>query len=557
MLSDATDFISVIGINAARYADVPVFRLLARGEEVTDTLTYGELHERALRVAGAVQAATPLDARVLLVFQPGLELAVAFVGVMLAGRVPVAVTPLLCRDRARLRAISANAGPSLLLCGEGLQDGVRTALEGIEAGYRAESLSGILEGSWDWRHPGGRSEAVAFLQYTSGSTASPKGVVVTHANLLHNLRQIEAKFGVTSSDVSVSWLPPYHDMGLIGGILEPLYVGLPTILMPPQYFIQKPLRWLRAVERFGGTATGGPNFALQMCVDSIGAEEAERLSLHTLRLMFTGSERIRPATLEAFEERFWVSGLRKEVFYPCYGLAESTLISTGGVAGRGYRLYYHSGLRASHVSCGTSIAQQELQIVRPGTGELCGEEEVGEILIGSPSVTPGYYGDKAEDAELFQSVAGADGSACRLLRTGDLGFLQDGELFVTGRLKEVLIIRGKTHYPQDLEEAVEALDERINRGGVICFAVENASTEGLVVYCELRRRRRKEFVRSELTAAITAMLGRLHGLAPLHVGFLDERALPRTTSGKLRRLKLREDHLAGTLVEAAETPTSS
>jgi acyl-CoA synthetase (AMP-forming)/AMP-acid ligase II len=557
MLSEATDFISVIEINAARYADVPMFRLLARGEDVTDTLTYGDLHERALRAAGAVQEATPPDARVLLAFQPGLELAVAFVGVMLAGRVPVAVTPLLFRDPARLRAISANAGPALLLCGDGLLDGVRSALEGIGAGYRAESLSGILQGTWDWRHPGRRSESVAFLQYTSGSTASPKGVVVTHANLLHNLRQIEAKFGLTSSDVSVSWLPPYHDMGLIGGILEPLYVGLQTILMPPQYFIQKPLRWLRAAERFGGTATGGPNFALQMCVDSIGAEEAERLSLRSLRLLFTGSERIRPATLEAFEQRFRASGLRKEVFYPCYGLAESTLISTGGVAGKGYRLHYHSGLRSSYVSCGTSIASQELRVVRPGTGELCGEEEVGEILIGSPSVTGGYYGDKVRDAELFHSEVGADGSPRRLLRTGDLGFLQDGELFVTGRLKEVLIIRGKTHYPQDLEEAVEALDDRINRGGVACFAVENESTEGLVVYCELRRRRRKEFVRAELAAAVAAMLGRLHGLAPLHVGFLDERALPRTTSGKLMRLKLREEHLAGTLVEAAETLSSS
>lgn len=552
MLNEAKDMIGVLEANVVKHADRVLFRFLGRGEEVTDSLTYAELYTRALRLAGSVQERTPAGARVLLVFHPGLELAVAFAAVILAGRIPLTTTSLIHKDLPRLQAITASAEPSLMVCGDALATSLAPAVAAIGAAYPVETYGQLMETGGDWSHPGIRPDDIAFLQYTSGSTSSPKGVVVTHAGLLHNLQQIQSKFGNSADDVSISWLPPYHDMGLIGGILEPLFVPVPTVFMPPLYFIQKPLRWLKAIERYQGTATGGPNFALQMCVDRIPPAEAEQLSLRSLRLLFSGAERIRPSTLEAFEKRFRPSGLPDRVIYPCYGLAESTLISTGGVWGTGYTVNHHPGLGTSHVSCGTSIKDQALLIADPTSGELLEEGQVGEILIGSPSVTPGYYRDANADAELFRIITYVTGASLRMLRTGDLGYLHQGELFVTGRCKEVLIIRGRTHYPQDLEEAVELLDDRINPGGVACFAVEEVSTEGLVVYCEIRRSRRKDFVRSELSTAITAMLGRLHGLVPQYIGFLDERTLPRTTSGKLMRLKLREDHLSGSIEEARE-----
>jgi acyl-CoA synthetase (AMP-forming)/AMP-acid ligase II/acyl carrier protein len=404
------------------------------------------------------------------------------------------------------------------------------------------------------------------LQYTSGSTSDPKGVMVSHGNLLNNLECIRQSFGIgeTEEDLEsatgVFWLPAYHDMGLIGGILTPLYMGGRSVLMSPTAFLQRPMRWLQAIHDYRATISGAPSFAYEYCVRRTTADERKALDLSCWRLAFCGAEPIRAETLRHFAEAFGNAGFRLDAFYPCYGLAETTLLAAGPPYDQEPRiLTVNRAALAEHrvaeacgepaemtqrlVGCGQPVPGHTIVIVRPETSIECGDDEVGEILVQGQSVTQGYWDRPEETEQLFGArVAGREG---KFLRTGDLGFFRDGELFVTGRVKDVIIIRARNHYPQDIEQSAEEAHPAVLPGAA--FAVEaKDGDEELIVVHQLDRQFRGANM-DDIVRAIRRAIVEQHELDPHAIVLIRQTSLPITSSGKVQRNLCREQYLAGEL----------
>jgi acyl-CoA synthetase (AMP-forming)/AMP-acid ligase II/acyl carrier protein len=416
-----------------------------------------------------------------------------------------------------------------------------------------------------WQPPAVSDAALALLQYTSGSTSDPKGVMVSHSNLLNNLECIRRSFGIGDLEddrvwaTGVFWLPAYHDMGLIGGILTPLYMGGRAVLMSPTSFLQRPMRWLQAIHEYHATISGAPNFAYEYCIRRTTAEERATLDLSAWRLAFCGAEPIRAETLEHFVEAFRPAGFRPHAFYPCYGLAETTLLA----AGPDYRLdprvlTVNRTALADHrvvpacgepveltqrlVGCGQPMNDHRLLIVRIDGDAPCGDGEVGEILIQGPSVAQGYWNRPEETEEVFgATISGHEG---RFLRTGDLGFFRDGELFVTGRVKDVIIIRGRNHYPQDIEQSAEEAHPAVLPGAA--FSITEDGHERLVVVHQLDRQFR-DADQQQVVQAIRRAIVEQHELDPYAIVLIRQTSLPITSSGKVQRNLCREQYLAGEL----------
>jgi acyl-CoA synthetase (AMP-forming)/AMP-acid ligase II len=356
----------------------------------------------------------------------------------------------------------------------------------------------------EWQRPVLTGDTPAFLQYTSGSTSQPKGVIVSHANLLHNEELIQQAFSQTESSVIVGWLPLYHDMGLIGNVLQTLYVGAQCVLMSPAAFLQSPFRWLQAISYAKATTSGGPNFAYDLCVRKISEEQRAQLDLSSWKVAFNGAEPIRPATLERFTEAFAPCGFNAEAFHPCYGLAEATLFVTGKAAGSPRAQSFNvaelvknrvvsSGGNGTEnkrlVSCGVSFGEQTVVVVNPETRIEADTDEVGEIWVAGPSIAGGYWNQPEATRQTFHAQLAGD-TQKKFLRTGDLGFVFDGELYVTGRLKDLIIIRGLNHYPQDIEQTVEQSHAALRPGCGAAFSVEIEGEEKLVVVQEVQRTRK-------------------------------------------------------------------
>ncbi|MFL6234775.1 MAG: amino acid adenylation domain-containing protein, partial [Thermoanaerobaculia bacterium] len=381
------------------------------------------------------------------------------------------------------------------------------------------------DGAAPAREPDPRS--IAFLQYTSGSTATPKGVMVTHANLLHNERMIGAAFDMDEESVVVGWLPLYHDMGLIGNVLQPLHAGGRCVLMSPVAFLQRPMRWLEAVSRYRGTVSGGPNFAYELCLRKAAPEALAGLDLSSWKVAFNGAEPVRASTLERFAAAFAPCGFRREAFYPCYGLAEATLFVTGGHGAR---------VERERVSCGRVWMGQRVAIADPENGE---ERPEGEIWISGPSVARGYWENEEATARDFHAfLPSGEGP---FLRTGDLGFLSGGELYVSGRLKDLIILRGRNHYPQDVELTAERSHPGLLPGGGAAFSVETAGEERLVVVHEVARHR-KDGV-EEIAEAVRRAVAAEHEVQVHEVVLIRQAGLPKTSSGKVQRRLCRQQYL--------------
>jgi amino acid adenylation domain-containing protein len=411
-----------------------------------------------------------------------------------------------------------------------------------------------------WQPPPIDGDTVAFLQYTSGSTAAPKGVMLTHANLLHNSALIHQCFGHSPQSQGVIWLPPYHDMGLIGGIIQPLYGGFPVTLLSPIDFLKRPLRWLQAISRYGATTSGGPNFAYDLCVRKVGPQERATLELSSWDLAFNGAEPVRVETMARFVEAFAGCGFRREAFYPCYGLAEGTLIASGGhkaappvvesVDGLALGQNRIASVAAAHadaqalVGCGHSLEGQQIVIADPETLHRCPPDRIGEVWVGGPSVARGYWGQPEETEETFQAHL-VDGEG-PFLRTGDLGFLREGELFITGRIKDLIIIRGRNHYPQDIEQTVEASHPVLRPGCGAAFSVQVAGEERLVVAQEVRRES-ADLDTEGIIHTIRQAVAERHELQVHSVVLLRPRCIPKTSSGKIQRHACRAGFVAGTL----------
>ena len=558
----ASTLVELLRTRAERQPDRWAYSFLADGDEEELRLTYAELDLRARATAAELRRVAPPGARVLLFYPAGLDYVAAFFGCLYAGMVAVpAYPPRNERMLPRVLAILADAEPSVVLTTTALLPRLRGMLQEAPNAQSLRWLDttqtpGTAAG--EWTPPAIEEKSIAFLQYTSGSTATPKGVMLTHRNLLENSAAICERFEMKPENLVMSWLPAYHDMGLIGGVLQPIYSGLPCVLMAPVAFIQRPLRWLRAITRFGITCSGGPSFAYELCLQ-IPPAQREGLDLSSWDVAFNGSEPIHAATLARFAEAYAPYGFRSRAFLPCYGLAESTLIASGSVKGTGatVRSFDKGGLEAGAavpseegasarplVSCGPPATGQTIRIVDPNTRRSLPAETIGEIWLAGPSIAQGYWNRNEESEATFQADT-ADTAEGPFLRTGDLGFFSEGELYVTGRLKDLIIFRGRNYYPQDIELTVGSCHESLRRTGGAAFSVPVAGEERLVVVQEVAFREQPDI--DEVTGAVRLAVARQHELEAYAVVLIRPGTLPKTSSGKVQRRLCQKQYLAGEL----------
>jgi acyl-CoA synthetase (AMP-forming)/AMP-acid ligase II len=547
------------------------YTFLRDGENDEVDLTYGELDRRATRTATLLAGMLAPGGRVLLIYPPGLEFLAAFFGCLYAGMVAVPACPPRPNQSLRaLESIARDCGARAALTSPRLLDGMRPRWsDGASlARLRWCHLDDPAADRPGWVPAAVGADTVAYLQYTSGSTGLPKGVVVTHGNLIHNLRMIEEAFGHSEATVYVGWLPLFHDMGLVSMALQAAHLGVHCVLLPPLHFLQKPVRWLQAITRYRATSSGAPDFAYDLCVRTIRPEQRDALDLRSWAVAYNAAEPVRSETLGRFAEVFAPCGFRREAFYPCYGLAEATVFVTGGdhAAPPIVRRFGAAALEDGRVvappradsrgrelvGCGRPWLGQRVLIVDPQTRRRCPADRVGEIWVGGPSVARGYWGRPRETRETF-AASTADGDDGPFLRTGDLGFVHEGELFITGRLKDVIVIRGGNFYPQDIEATVQRSHPALPPGRGAAFSVELDGEERLVVLQEVRRHGRTALdvpsILEDVREAVAAEHGlRVHALVLIRTG-----RLPRTTSGKVRRRACRERLHDGTLdVRAAD-----
>ncbi|HJQ80845.1 MAG TPA: AMP-binding protein [Lacipirellulaceae bacterium] len=566
--SSGRTLLELLANQAANQPDGVAYVFLDERDGLSE-ITFGQLDRRARAIAARLQLELRCGDRALLVYPAGLEFIAAFFGCLYAGVVAVPATyPKPKRPMPRLQRIAVDCdahvalstGQTLTTLDPELLSADAATSQWIATDELADELADM------WHRPVLVESDLAFLQYTSGSTSDPKGVMLTHGNLLNNLECIRQSFGIGESEddlisaTGVFWLPAYHDMGLIGGILTPLYMGGRSVLMSPAAFLQRPMRWLQAIHDYRATISGAPNFAYEYCVRRTTPQERSTLDLSRWRLAFCGAEPIRAETLQHFVDAFSPAGFRMDAFYPCYGLAETTLLAAGpnfedepriltvNRAALGeHRVVEAIGEPAEMtqrlVGCGPAVNGHAIVIVRPESAVECDEDEVGEIFIQGPSVAQGYWNQAEETEQVFGArVEGREG---RFLRTGDLGFFRDGELYITGRLKDVIIIRARNHYPQDIEQSAEGAHPAVLPGAA--FAIEgDDGDEQLVVVHQIDRQFRGANM-DDIVRAIRRAIVEQHELDPHAIVLIRQTSLPITSSGKVQRNLCREQYLAGEL----------
>ncbi|ELY22071.1 non-ribosomal peptide synthetase [Vreelandella titanicae] len=556
-----------------RPSDRALIVVNAQGET---TLDYATLERRSRALASELQQWFPAGERALILLDNDEHYVVAFFACLYAGVIAVPVFPPESAKQqhlARLLAIAADSQAACVLTSTTIIDVVASASEGFGSAelIPVDAVDESRAEHWIEHRP--KRGDLAFLQYTSGSTATPKGVMVSHGNLMANERAIETGFSIGADDVFVSWLPLYHDMGLIGGLLQPIYRGIPAVLMSPTFFLQRPVRWLEAISRHRGTISGGPDFAYRLCLERIRDEQLEALDLSSWRVAFSGAEPVRHDTLTGFIERFRPAGFAADTAAPCYGLAEATLLvscnSRGtGVVGTAFsQQSLAEGKAASAVEgntlvgCGTPEPGHAIDIVDPEGLHSLPSGEVGEIWVNGPSVAHGYWQNPEATAQAFVTRDGVswqrtddadaqnhDARDDRWLRTGDLGFLHEGQLYIAGRIKDLIILRGHNVYPQDIESAIEAEVEAVRKGRVAAFAVTTPEgAEGIGIAAEVSRGIQKLVPAEKLVEALSETVGSTCHEPLSVVLLLNPGGLPKTSSGKLQRSACRQGWEAGSL----------
>ena len=561
----APNFSSLVGLlryRALYQSEQLAFTFLQ--DEAEASWNYRELDRRSRAIAAQLQALGASGERALLLYPSGLDYLAAFFGCLYAGVVAVpAYPPRNQRNTPRIQAIAKDAQAAIALSTTAILSQVRSLLTSTTDSetlqwLTTDNLARNIEDCW--QEPTINSDNIAFLQYTSGSTGTPKGAILTHGNLLHNAAMTYHYMGHSPSSKFVSWLPTYHDMGLIGGILQPLYGGFPCIMMAPASFLQRPYRWLQAISRYQATTSGGPNFAYEICIEKITPQQRETLDLSSWSVAFNGAEPVRAETLERFAATFACCGFRPSAFYPCYGMAEATLMVSGGLktAPSPCKTLQKQALASNRVietnangedactlvSCGRTLPEQQIAIAHPESLTCCLPAEVGEIWVKGPSVGRGYWHRPEETQQTFHAYLSDTGEG-PFLRTGDLGFLDNGELFITGRLKDLIIIRGRNLYPQDIELTAERSHPALRAGSNAAFAVEVGNEERLVVVQELEFRAKPNL--ESVTAAIRQAIAVEHELQAYAVVLIKPGSIPKTSSGKIQRRACRADFLAGNL----------
>ncbi|MFJ4114503.1 non-ribosomal peptide synthetase [Pseudomonas sp. NPDC089758] len=573
-MTDAFELpLSLVQALAQRAAQTPdriALRFLADAPGEQAVLSYRDLDLRARTIAAALQSRAAFGDRAVLLFPSGPDYVAAFFGCLYAGVIAVpAYPPESSRQhhQERLLSIIDDAEPRLLLTVAALHDGLQ-GLPALAADNAPELLA--VDGldptlASAWREPALAGDDIAFLQYTSGSTALPKGVQVSHGNLVANEQLIRHGFGIdlNPDDVIVSWLPLYHDMGLIGGLLQPIFSGVPCVLMSPGYFLARPQRWLQAISEYGGTISGGPDFAYRLCSERVSEAALAGLDLSRWRVAYSGSEPIRQDSLETFAEKFAPCGFTPSSFFASYGLAEATLFVSGSRRGQGIGALEldaeafaanraEPGKGSVLMSCGYPQPGHAVRIVEPQRLQVLEDNRVGEIWAGGPSIAQGYWRNPEASARTFVAMDGQT-----WLRTGDLGFMRDGEVFVTGRLKDMLIVRGQNLYPQDLEKTLEREIELLRKGRVAVFAVDDQGEEGIGVAVEVSRNVQKAVKPEALIKTLRQVIADACRQAPAVVLLLNPGALPKTSSGKLQRSACRLRMNDGSLACYARFPSAT
>lgn len=521
------------------------------GAEHTTT-TYRELHERALAVAQLLLERCEPGDRALLVFPQCVEFITAYFGCLYANIIAVPVNP---PRRGKVqdatRAIVADCAPTAVLTIGGLLDPLRSVLEPLCTAQQWLAVDELPTAEASFAPAAVDPDSVAFLQYTSGSTSAPKGVMVTHRNLVANEEMIRQSFGHDRESTVVGWAPFFHDQGLIGNVLQPVYVGATCIQMSPATFIRRPMRWLEAISRYRAHTSGGPNFAFDACVARAGAGDLPDLDLSSWKVAFNGAEPIRAETLDRFAKTFAPLGFSAQSVFPCYGLAEATLLVSASGKGRGPRLldadidaladrrYVAAAVDQGRtlVGSGSVLPGEVLRIVDPDTGNLCPPDRAGEIWVAGDHVAQGYWGLPEATAETFRA-----GDPERMyLRTGDLGLVVDGELYVVGRLKDLIIIRGRNYYPHDIEHTVQRAHPALRPGSGAAFAVPGRDGEKLVVVQEIKRD--IDAGTDDIAGAIRAAVLQEHELAVTDVVLAAPDTVRKTSSGKIMRAAARKRYL--------------
>ncbi|HEY8208013.1 MAG TPA: amino acid adenylation domain-containing protein [Myxococcaceae bacterium] len=547
------------------------YTFLAGGTGDGLRLGFGELARRAMAIAEALrQGGVAPGERALLLYPAGLDFIAGFFGCLFAGVIAVPCSfpsrPLK-RTLPRVLGILEDAGPAAGLCTAASLPYLQEIGRDWPPSSRPRWIATDQvdpRGAERWRAPELSGEALALLQYTSGSTSAPRGVMVSHANLLANCRDIDRALGHTPESVLVSWLPAFHDMGLVYGLVTPLFANIPAVLMAPEAFLQSPHRWLEAIARFQATHSVAPNFAFELCLNRIRPEVRNAFDLSSWRVACSGAEPVRQETLERFLQAFQPCGLQRRVLTPAYGLAEATLmvssvarddeplaleLDADALARGRVRRATAGARRQVFVGNGPPGERTEVRVVDPESRRPCRTGEVGELWVRGPGVTRGYWNQPQLTGATFHAHLDGEPGGAPFLRTGDLGFLESGQVFVTGRLKDLILIRGQNHYPQDIEQSVERCHPSLRPGRCAAFAAEGEGAEGdgLVVVVEVGRGPRRPVDAGPIFEAIQEAVGRDHGLRAQSICLIKPGTLLRTSSGKVRRRATRDAFLSGAL----------
>jgi malonyl CoA-acyl carrier protein transacylase len=561
-ITDYSNLIELLQCRALHQPQQIAYTFLQDGEREAGSLTYQELDRRARAIAAHLQSLGTLGERALLVYPQGLEFIAAFCGCLYAGVIAIPAPPpdpaRLKRTLPRLQAIAKDAQASLVLTTSGilfqLQDAQEQILEFPAMRWLAsEEINSQL--AQQWQQPDINSDTLTYLQYTSGSTSTPKGVMISHKNLIHHCSSLSQTCEYTPDSVTVTWMPYFHDYGLVEGLIQPLYVGIPCYLMSPLAFIKRPIRWLKAISRYKATHSQGPNFAYDYCNRKITAEQRATLDLSSWRAAGNAAEPINPTVLESFFQTFKSSGFQWNASCPAYGLAEATLLVSfssqqnlpiiGNFSAASLeenRIVEVSNYQQSVrkvVGCGQLVGDTKVTIVNPQNLTRCAGDEVGEIWVSNASVALGYWNKPDETEDTFRAYL-ADTGEGPFLRTGDLGFLKDGELFVCGRLKDMIIIGGVNHYPQDIEWRVEQSHPSIRPDHCAAFSVEIEGEERLVIVAEVDRRTQDI---DDVVSAILQVVAEYHELEVYAISLLKKGSILKTSSGKIQRHACRKAFL--------------
>lgn len=545
------DWLEERATNTALASDqeAPAYVFL-QGEALAQTrLSHRDMLRQAKSLAGLLQKEFNPGDRAILLYPSGLEYIIAFFACLYAGVIAIPAFPPNARKRdwGRIDAIFENADPALVLTSQCHQQGVLDWQKDQCMGKRVPVLVTDEVGEAHinaWRRPDLNGNSIAFLQYSSGSTGTPKGVMVSHHNIRHNLKVIEEGFSVEPTESLASWLPIYHDMGLIGSVIKPLDSGCFVYFMPPIDALQKPFRWLKVISDFGITASGGPNFMYEHCISRVTEEEKAQLDLSRWKLAYNGAEPVSLSTLQRFSEAFAECGFNATALTPCYGMAETTLMVSSCPRSGQYQVKEEAsaeGRGPSVVSSGLPNSDLEVSIVNPDTCIECDAGQIGEIWVRGDSVAQGYWDQESQTQETFHAkIIGNDKV---YLRTGDLGALENGELFVTGRKKEVIIIRGKNHYPQDIESTVAQSHEAFKGCYGAAFSVEVNGAEKLVITYEITRGALRNLDEKAVFAEVRKAVAEAHQLQIHALILIRPASLLRTTSGKIRRVSMKQAFL--------------